>query len=127
MVTLHKIDLHRRLCIKKDLNELCSLHNVLEAFNTELDHLSVIEKQLLKNVSVSSAILAMRRKNVMLMACFCKYKQELNTELEYSKTEYDLNRLKVHEQKRESYILLIEDFSAFKNQYYTLLKKFKRD
>lgn len=103
------------------------MHNVLEAFNTELDHLSVIEKQLLKNVSVSSAILAMRRKNVMLMACFCKYKQELNTELEYSKTEYDLNRLKVHEQKRESYILLIEDFSAFKNQYYTLLKKFKRD
>ncbi|WP_299246974.1 hypothetical protein [uncultured Lacinutrix sp.] len=127
MITLHKIDLHRRLCIKKDLNEVCYWHNVLEAFNTELDHLSVIEKQLIKNVSVSSTILAMRRKNVMLMASLCKYEQELNRELEYGTTEYDLNRLKVHEQRRDSYVLLIERFNIFKNQFYTLLKKFRRD
>ncbi|WP_152973262.1 hypothetical protein [Lacinutrix mariniflava] len=127
MITLHKIDLHRRLCIKKDLNELSSWHNVLESLSIELDHLSAIEKQLIKINSVSNEILALRRKNVMLMANLCKYDQELKREFEYGKTEYDINRLKVHEQKRESYIVLVEHFNTFKNQYYTLLKRFKRN
>ncbi|MGB1211607.1 MAG: hypothetical protein ACPG41_09295 [Lacinutrix venerupis] len=100
-------------------------HNTLEAFNIELDYLSIIEKQLLKNVSVSNIITALRRKNVMLMASLCKYEQELLQEIEYGKTEYDLNRLKVHGQKQDSYISLVKDFSLFKNQYYTLLKKFR--
>lgn len=125
MVGLNKIESHRRLCLKKDLIELSYWHNTLEAFNIELDYLSIIEKQLLKNVSVSNIITALRRKNVMLMASLCKYEQELLQEIEYGKTEYDFNRLKVHGQKQDSYISLVEDFSLFKNQYYTLLKKFR--
>lgn len=125
-ISTYKIDVQRRLCIQKDLNELNAWISTLEFFNSELDHLSIIEKQLIKNASVSSTILALRRKNVLNMATLCKYEQELKTEYEYGKVEYDLNRLKVHEQRREHYLKLVEECNTFKNQFYMLVRKYQR-
>lgn len=125
-ISQHKIDVHRRLCIQKDFNELNSWINALEFFNSELDHFSVIEKQLIKKPSVSGAIQAIRRKNVLSMANLCKYEQELKTEYEYGKVEYDYSRLKLHEQKRAIYNKLFEDYNAFKNQFYLIVRKYQR-
>lgn len=116
----------RKLFLQKDLNELQIWMLALEAFNNELEHLSMIEKQLLKNSSVSSAILAIRRKNVLIMANLCKYEQELKTEYEYGQVEYDLNRLKIHEQRRANYLKLITDCNSFRNQFYFFLRKYQR-
>ena len=60
------------------------------------------------------------------MATLCKYEQELKTEYEYGKVEYDLNRLKVHEQRREHYLKLVEECNTFKNQFYMLVRKYQR-
>ncbi len=98
----------------------------MECFNSELDHFSVIEKQLIKNTSVSGTIQAIRRKNVLSMANLCKYEQELKTEYEYGKLEYDYSRLKLHEQKRAIYNKLFEDYNAFKNQFYLIVRKYQR-
>ncbi len=98
---------------------------MLESFNSELDHLSIIEKQLLKDVSVSSTILAMRRKNALSMANFCKYEQELKTEFEYGRVEYDINRLKIHEQKRDTYIRFVEECTTFRIKFYMLVRKYQ--
>ena len=48
--------MHRRLCIQKDLNELKTWFNTLECFNNELDHISIIEEQLIKTTSALSLI-----------------------------------------------------------------------
>lgn len=118
--------MHRRLCIQKDLNELQTWMSTVEAFNNELEHLSVIEKRLLKNSSVSSTILSIRRMNVLIMANLCKYEQELKTEFQYGKVEYDANRLKIHEQKRIDYEKLVKDCNSFRSQIYFLIRKYQR-
>lgn len=125
-ISAYKIDVHRRLCIKKDLNELNLWTTMLEDFNIELDHFAIIEKQLVKVISVAQNIQAIRRKIVLTMANLCKYEQELKTEYEYGKTEYDATRLKVHEHKRETYLKLVEEHQKFKIQFYTILKKYQR-
>ena len=126
-VLSHQFNQQRKLCIQKDLNELNLWINTLEFFNNELDHFSVIEKQLIKKVSVSSTIQAIRRKNVLNMAILCKYEQELKTEYQYGKTEYDLNRLRFHEQKRISYMKLVDECNTFKNKFYLSLRKYRRE
>lgn len=122
----HKMDEHRRLCIKKDLNELHTWITAIEAFNSELEHMSLIEKKLIKNTSVSNTILAIRRNNVLIMANLCKYEQELKTEHEYGKVKYDLNRLKIHEQRRANYLKLVTDCNSFRNQFYTIISRYQR-
>lgn len=124
--TYKNAESQRKLFLQKDLNELQSWMSTLEAFNNELEHLSIIEKQLLKNSSVASAILAIRRKNVLVMANLCKYEQELKSEYEYGKVEYDLNRLKIHEQRRANYSKLVEDCNNFRKQMYVLISKYQR-
>ncbi|WP_178989290.1 hypothetical protein [Winogradskyella schleiferi] len=121
----YKIDVHRRLCIKKDLSELKLWTTMLEDFNTELDYFGIIEKQLVKMISVSQTIQAIRRKIVLTMANLYKYEQELKTEYEYGKVEYDANRLKVHEHKRHIYLKLVEEHQRFKIEFYTILKKYQ--
>ena len=88
--------------------------------------MSIIEKQLIKNASIANAILAIRRKNALNMANLCKYEQALKTEYEYGKIEYDFNRLKVHEQKREHHARLVEECNTFKIQFYMLIRKYQR-
>ncbi|WP_179345000.1 hypothetical protein [Winogradskyella ursingii] len=124
-ITAYKIDVHRRLCIKKDLYELNLWTTALEDFNTELDHLNMIEKQLIKNSSISIAIKAMRRNNILNMASICKYEQELKTEYEYGKTEYNDQRSKSHEQRQQSYLQFLDEIKTFKNQIYNLLKRYR--
>ncbi|WP_431134616.1 hypothetical protein [Psychroserpens mesophilus] len=125
-ISIHKIDSHRRLCIQKDLKELSSWISNLEWLNSELDHFKIIEKQLLHNNTMSIAIQAIRRKNILNMANLCKYEQELKVEFEYGKIEYDATRLKFHEHKCENYLKFIEEYNAFKHQFYVLLKKYQR-
>lgn len=125
-ISAYKINVHRQLCLKKDLDELNSWTNMLETFNTELDHLAIIEKQLIKMISVSLNIQATRRKIVLNMANLCKYEQELKKEFEYGKIEYDESRLKVHDHKRNCYLKLVEEYQLFKIQLYTNLKKYQR-
>ena len=97
---------------------------MLEDFNTELDHLNIIEKQLIKNSSVSNAIKAMRRKNILIMASICKYEQELKAEYEYGKTEYNDLRLKYHEQSKQKYLSFLKEQNILRNQVYTELKRY---
>lgn len=125
-ISIHKIDAHRRLCISKDLREIELWMHTLESLNDELDHFNSIERQLIKNSSISNAIKAMRRKNILMMAALCKYEQELKTEYEYGKTEYDEARLKCHLLKRENYVRLKIDYNAIKNKIFNILKKFRR-
>ncbi|MBR9846772.1 MAG: hypothetical protein GYB35_12025 [Algicola sp.] len=125
-ISIHKIDAHRRLCISKDLKELELWMQTLESFNDELDHFNSIEKQLIKNSSISNAIKAMRRKNILMMATLCKYEQELKTEYEYGKTEYDEVRLKCHLLKRHNHVKLKVEYNTFKNKIFNMLKRFQR-
>lgn len=67
--------MYRRLCIQKDLNELKTWFNTLECFNNELDHISIIEEQLIKTTSALSLIQTISRKNIMVMANLCKYEK----------------------------------------------------
>ncbi|WCO03392.1 hypothetical protein [Psychroserpens ponticola] len=108
------------------MSELCLWIDMLEYVNTELNHFNSVEKQLIHNTSISTAIQAIRRKNVLNMATLCKYEQELKKEYEYGKVEYDLTRSKIHEQKRDNYLKYIKEFNAFKNQFYAILKKYRR-
>jgi hypothetical protein len=124
--SIYKIDSHRRLCIKKDLEELSFWITALEYFNTELDYLSALEKQIIHNPSVSNEIQGLRRKNVLHMATFCKYEQELKIEYEYGKTEYDDKRVKIHEKKRERYLQLTQEYNRFKHHCYRLMLKYQR-
>lgn len=122
----HKIDAQMRLCIKKDLNELNLWLNTLEHFNNELSYFSIIEKQLIHNASISSLIQGLRRKNVLSMATFCKYDQELKNEYEYGTTEYNVLRAKKHEKKRAQYVQLIQEFNTLKTHIYKALIKYHR-
>ena len=122
----HKLDLQRRLFIKKDLEELGLWLNTLESFNHEIDSFSVIEKQLMRNHSIVKLIQGLRRNNVLCMAMLCKYNQELKNEYEYGKTEYDLPRAKIHKKKREQYLQFVQEFNNFKNHFYKLLMRFQR-
>lgn len=121
-----KIEVHRKLCIKKDLDELNVWLGNLEQFNHELDQWHIIEQQLIKNRSIASTIQALRRKNVLNMASFCKYEKQLHTEFEYGSTIYDINRSKMHDRKREHYVQLIGEFSSFKNHMLKVLQNYQR-
>lgn len=123
----HKIEVNRRLCILKDLKELEVWIYTLEGLNEEFEHINTIEKQLIKNTATANNIKAIRRKNTLMMATLCKYEQELKTEYEYGKIEYDTTRSKYHEQKRKVYMQFIEECNAFKQQVYSMLKMYKRN
>tara|TARA_R110002049_G_scaffold279223_2_gene458121 strand:+ start:1835 stop:2143 length:309 start_codon:yes stop_codon:yes gene_type:complete len=101
--------------------------HTLECFNDELDHFSMLEKYLIKNSSISNTIKAIRRKHILMMATLCKYEQELKTEYEYGKTEYNKVRLKLHEQKCENYLQLHQDYHKFKNQIFNILKTYRKE
>lgn len=122
----YKIDVQRRLCIKKDMVELSHWINTIENINVELNYLSVIEKQLLKNSSIVKNSQGLRRKNTLIMASFCQYEQQLRTEFEYGKREYDTLRVKGHDRKRDDYSLLIQEFWKLKTSIYKMLLMFKR-
>ena len=124
-ILLHRIDNLRRLCIQKDLKELNLWLYTLEQFNNKLDCFSVLEKRLIKSPTVENLIKALRRKNVLVMATFCKYSQDLKIEFEYGKTEYNEVRSKLHEKKREQYKLLLQECTAFETHIYKLLMRYK--
>jgi hypothetical protein len=124
-ILIHRIDNQRRLCIKKDLKELNLWLYTLEQFNTKLDCFSTLEKQLIQSASVSNQIKGLRRKNVLVMATFCKYSIELKNEFEYGKTEYNEVRSKWHEKKREDYKMLLQECTAFEMHIYKLLMRYK--
>ena len=123
---MYKVDEHRRLCLYKDLKEIELWINNLEIINEELNFFKTLEKQLIKSSSLSYKIKANQRANVLLMASLCKYENELKTELAYSKTQYDNNRVKHHRQKRKSYIEYTQTYTKFKNEVYQVLLMFKR-
>lgn len=121
----YKIDAHRRLCIKKDLIELGQWIDRLSNINIEFNYLKLIEKQLIKDSRIEMDVLSLRRKNTLLMGLLCKYEQELKTEYEYGKIEYDLTRAKVHEKKRAVHAAFIQEFAQLKNGIYQKLSKFR--
>jgi hypothetical protein len=121
----YKTDAHRRLCIKKDLIELGQWIDMLSNINIEFNYLKLIEKQLLKDSRIEIDVLSLRRKNTLLMGLLCKYEQELKTEYEYGKIEYDVKRAKVHEKKRAVHSAFIQEFAQLKNGIYQKLSKFQ--
>ncbi len=121
-----KVNFYRKQSIKKDLEELGFWIYFLESFNEELGYFNSIEKQLVKNPSIANTIVSIRRNNILMMANLCKYEQELKTEYEYGKIEYDTARARLHKQKRESYLQLIKEYNKLKNQIYVMLKSYHR-
>lgn len=124
--TVHKIDTHRRLCILKDLKELELWLQSLEGFNEDLNHFKIIDNQIVKNDLVSKKIKALQRKTVLMIASLCKYEQELKTEYEYGKVEYNTLRLKIHVQRQQNYLLLLKEQQEFKVLIFKHLRRFKR-
>ncbi|WP_425075668.1 hypothetical protein [Psychroserpens sp. S379A] len=124
--TVHKIDTHRRLCILKDLRELELWLQSLEGFSEDLNHFKIIDNQIVKNDLVSKKIKALQRKTVLMIASLCKYEQELKTEYEYGKVEYNTLRLKIHVQRQQNYLLLLKEQQEFKVLIFTQLRRFKR-
>ncbi|WP_194852265.1 hypothetical protein [Nonlabens antarcticus] len=122
----YKIDAYRRLCIKKDLIELSQWMDSIEHFNIEMDHLKLIEKQLLKTVSIENQLQGMRRKNTLVMGSLCQYEQELKKEIEFGKRDYDIARAKEHEKRRDQYMMLITEFRQLKNNVYLILSNYQR-
>lgn len=122
----HKIDDYRRLFIKKDLIELSSWITTVEYINEELQHLKIIESQLIKNSAFSNTLIGFRRKNTLVMGLLCKYEQALKKELEFGKQEYNVTRAKEHEKYRSHYNELNNEFRQLKNVAYTNLSKYKR-
>lgn len=122
----YKTDVHRKLCIRKDLIELSQWIDILSNVNEELDFLKLIEKQLLKNNSIEGNLQGLRRKNTLLMGMLCNYEKELNTEYEYGKCEYNLSRAKEHEKKREIHSAFTEEFNNVKKTVYLSLSKYQR-
>ena len=124
--TAYKIESHRRLCLIKDYKETNHWIDTLELAVNEFQHFSLIEKQLIKNIETSNTMLALRRKFTLNMASFCKYEQEIKTEIEYGKTEYNDSRAKVHEIKRLQFVQLVRELHDFRIKFYTLLERYKR-
>ncbi|RKS53396.1 hypothetical protein BC962_1646 [Gillisia mitskevichiae] len=122
----YKTDVHRKLCIRKDLIELSQWIDILSNINEEVDYLKLIEKQLLKNNSINVNLQGLRRKNTLLMGMLCKYEQELNTEYEYGKNEYNLMRAKEHEKRRDVHAAFIQEFTLLKREIYILLTQYQR-
>ncbi|AXP79354.1 hypothetical protein CJ739_254 [Mariniflexile rhizosphaerae] len=120
-----KSDSYRRLSIQKDLNELSLWILTLEDFNDELDCFNVFENQLIHNIDIANSIKALRRRNVLTMATFCKYNQELINECKYGQNEYNLVRAKVHENKRIQFWELKKEYDTFKRHVYKVLMRFK--
>ena len=122
----YKTDAHRRLCIKKDLIELSHWIDTLSNINDEIGHLKLIESQLIKDTSIEISLQGLRRRNTLLMGMLCKYEQELNTEYEYGKKEYNLTRAKEHEKKRAIHAAFIQEFTELKKKIYQKISKYKR-
>jgi hypothetical protein len=123
----YREDIHRRLCIKKDLIELTQWIDTLTVLNDELSQLKLIEKQLLKDRDIESALMGIRRKNTLIMGTLCKYEQELDNEYEFGKRIYDVTRAKEHEKKRVIYTELMQDFYQLRKAIYRLLTAYKRN
>lgn len=122
----YKTDAHRRLCIKKDLIELSHWIDTLSTINVEIGYLKLIENQLLKDHSIEVNLQGLRRKNTLLMGMLCKYEQELKTEYEYGKKEYNVTRAKEHEKKRDAHAAFIQEFTQLKKGIYHKLSKYQR-
>jgi len=122
----YKIDVQRKLCIKKDLIELSHWIDILSNINEELGYLKLIEKQLLKNSSIELNLQGLRRKNTLLMGMLCKYEQELKAEYEYGKSEYNLIRAEEHEKKRKVHSSFISEFNQVKREIYLDLSMYQR-
>ena len=123
----YREDIHRRLCIKKDLIELTQWIDTLTVLNDELSQLKLIEKQLLKDRDIESALMGIRRKNTLIMGTLCKYEQELDSEYEFGKRIYDVTRAKEHEKKRVIYAELMQDFYQLRKAIYRLLTAYNRN
>ena len=122
----YKIDFQRKLCIKKDLIELNQWIDTLSEVNNELAQLKLIEMQLLKSGAIETNLLGVRRKNTLAMATLCKYEQELRSEYEYGKSDYNNTRAKEHEKKRDVFAELMQVFHQLKNAIYQVLTTYQR-
>lgn len=119
--------MQRKLCIKKDLIELSQWMEHIEHFNTDLDALKTIEKQMLHDPVIERNLVGLRRKNTLVMGSLCKYEKELNKEFEYGKRAYDIQRAKEHEKRRGYYAELMEDFQNIKNICFKELSTYRRN
>lgn len=126
LILSHKINIYRRLSIRKDIIELSQWIDTIEDINIDIDHLKILENQLIKNKSLAANLFGLRRKNTLIMGVLCKYDLELKKEFEWSKREYDVTRAKEHEKKRDQYTELIQEYRAIKTTVFTQLMNYKR-
>ncbi|MDN3492830.1 hypothetical protein [Winogradskyella bathintestinalis] len=126
IVSAHTIETQRRLFIEKDIREVRTWIDNLEYYNTELEDFKIVEKQLIRNSTIATNILMIRRKNILNMAALCKYEQALKVEYEYGKVDYNANRAKVHETKRANYLKFLEEYILLNKQFFNSLKNLQR-
>ena len=118
---MNKIDFQRIVCLKKDLIELSQWIETIEGINDELVYLKLLEPQFIKSNKIALAILGFRRKNTLTMGVLCQYEQELKKELEYGKRDYDLERAREHEKRRDKLSLITREFALLKKAIYSRL------
>ncbi|HZW62643.1 MAG TPA: hypothetical protein VFF15_03265 [Flavobacteriaceae bacterium] len=116
----------RRLFLQKDLLNLLEWMEYIEYIHHEICTLARIENQLIKKETIANKIKGFRRKNTLTLSVFCKYEQEIKTDLEYSHTDYDLHRTKEHEKQRAVFLNLVKEYKILKQEIYDQLLQFKR-
>ncbi len=120
-MSMNKTDFQRIVCLKKDLIELSQWIGSIEAINDELEYLKLLEPQLIKSNEIALTILGFRRKNTLTMGALCQYEQELKKELEYGKRDYDLERAREHEKRRDKFSQITREFIFLKKSIYSRL------
>lgn len=120
------IETKRRMFFQKDLSELLDWMDEIEHIHSELNALSTIEKQLLKQAALAMKIQAIRRKNTLALSRLCKYEQYIKYEIEYGKDDYDHNKVKQHEKQRSLYKDIVHEFRQFRSVINQSLSRFHR-
>lgn len=119
------LETKRRLFLQKDLFELLQWMDEIDFIHTELNAISIIEKQLIKKNSTSIKIQGLRRKNTLTMAVLCRYEQAIKKEIEYGKQDYNAIRSKEHEKQRGFFMDLVMEYRNLKNEVNNYLCQFK--
>lgn len=110
----------------KDIKELNFWMTHLENLTTEINQLSRIEKQLLKNSSINYTLLAFRRKSTLFMASLFRQEQRLSREKEYGFEPYNQNWNHEQDLHRNLFTMHVQEFKLVQDSIYEALLLLER-
>lgn len=121
-----KAEWYRQFCLERDLYDVRWWTVQLEQINNEIETITPIELQLLKNNKIEATLIGMRRKNTLTLGRLYQYERELLYEKEYGKESYEAGRARRHQVKRAHFQEIQDGLTELRNLVYNELKKYKR-